>query len=134
MTAAVILSFDQFRNDPVGIVAPKYNGPMYLRNRMINLDQIVPSLAGYKNIKSIYPAADLNPNSGPLKVQWGAYDYVNAAPVMGPQLEYTADGLNYKLDYIASGRFTDLRLFFDDPVYDVKISALDMEFVPTGKR
>lgn len=134
MTAAVILTLDHYREKPNGIVAPQYNGPMYLRNRLINLDQVVPELRKYKNITSIYPAADLNPSSTSLKVQWGAYDYVNADPGLGPQLEFTADGANYKLDHIASGRFLDLRLFYDDPVYDVKISALDMDFMPTGSR
>uniref|UniRef100_UPI0005B275A8 hypothetical protein n=1 Tax=Methylobacterium sp. B34 TaxID=95563 RepID=UPI0005B275A8 len=127
MTAAVILTLDHYRKKPNGIVAPQYNGPMYVRNRMVNLDQAIPEFRKYKAITSIYPAADLNPSSTSLKVQWGAYDYVNAAPVLGPQLEFIPDGTNYKLDYISTGRFFDLRLFYDNPVYEVKISALDMD-------
>lgn len=135
MSAAVILSYDVFRDtNPAGVVAPQYNAPMYLRNRMINVDQILPELRAYKHITAIYPTAEMNPNSNPLQIAWGAYDYVNAPVTLGPYLNYTADGLNYKLDYIADGRYLDLRVYFDDDVYDVKFSALDMDFTVSGKR
>ena len=134
MTAAVILSFDQYRPDANGIVAPQYNGPMYLRNRMINVDQIIPEHRVYKHIKSIYPQVDLDPSSQPFQICWGSYDYINAAPDLGPYLAFAPTDDGYKLDFITSGRFLDMRLLFEDPIYDVKISALDMEFETTGKR
>ncbi|KQT82418.1 hypothetical protein [Methylobacterium sp. Leaf466] len=131
---AVILSFDQFRANPSGQVAPEYNAPMVVRNRLINVDQLAPDLRGYKTLKTIYPAADLHPSSEPLQFAWGAYDYVNTPVEMGPYLPYTADGLNYQLDHIAYGRFLDLRILYEDDVYDAKISALDIDFDVQGSR
>jgi hypothetical protein len=132
---AVVLSYDQFRETtPNGAVAPEYNAPMVLRNRMINVDQMAPELRGYKHITAVYPAADLHPNSQPLQISWGGFDYVNTPARMGPYLQYTPDGFNYKLDFMAEGRFLDMRLLYEDDVYDVRISALDVDLNVTGKR
>ncbi|MFK5596828.1 hypothetical protein ACFZ8E_07465 [Methylobacterium sp. HMF5984] len=131
---AVILSYDQFREvNPNGLVSPEYNAPMYVRNRMVNVDQLLPELRQYKHITTIYPAAIMHENSKPLQIAWGGFDYVGTDPFMGPYLEFLPNGVNYRLDSISKGRFLDLRILYEDDVYDASISALDMDITGAGK-
>lgn len=133
----IVASVRTFERDnsvySIGLVNGTDNAPVFLENSYIDLDQVSSEIKGYKVVSSIYPVARFEELGSSIQFAVGSADYAaSPPPAYSTPMSYDG-GLNYKLDYMTSGRFLSFQAKFTGTT-GFLLSGMDLDFYVTGRR
>lgn len=110
----------------VGTVDTVATAPVYLENKLMDMDEISKELRGYKVINQMWPEMSLDAGAPVVTFAWGSTDYPNVAVTYGNSMTY--DGSTYpKLDFNSPGRYLSLKMTYSG-VKNFSLSGFDIDY------
>lgn len=115
-----------------GIVDTVASAPVYLENKLMDLDEISKELRGYKVVNQMWPEATFATGAPAMSFTWGSSDQPNVQAVYDHTM--TFDGITYtKLDFNAPGKYLSLKMSYSG-IQDFSLSGWDLDYQVFGHR
>jgi hypothetical protein len=116
----------------VGVVDVAATAPVFIENKMMDMDDVAKDLRGYKVVNQMWPEATFGAGAPAMVFTWGSSDAPNVQPVYDHEM--TFDGATYsKLDFNAPGRYLSLKVTYSG-FQDFRLSGWDIDYQIFGHR
>ena len=116
----------------VGLLDTFATAPVFLENKLMDMDDVSKELRGYKVVNQMWPEATFAVGAPVMTFTWGSSDAPNVAAVYDHEM--TFDGVTYnKLDFNAPGKYLSLKMTYDG-IQDFSLSGWDIDYQVFGHR
>lgn len=116
----------------IGTLDTVATGPVYLENKLMDMDDVSKELRGYKVVNQMWPEMSLDAGSPSPTFYWGSSDYPNVGVTYGSGMTY--DGNLYpKLDFNSPGRYLSLKMTYSG-IKNFSLSGFDIDYQIFGHR
>lgn len=132
ITSALRLYEDNSLASTIGTIDTVATSPVYLENKMMDMDDLSKELRGYKVVNQMWPEASFEAGAPSMTFTWGSSDYPNVPVTYGSGM--TFDGNLYpKLDFNSPGRYLSLKMTYSSPK-NFTFSGFDIDYQVYGHR
>lgn len=115
-----------------GVIDSSANAPVFIENKLMDMDEISKELRGYKVVNQMWPEAAFAAGAPAMTFTWGSSDAPNVAAVYDHDM--TFDGSTYnKLDFNAPGKYLSLKITYAG-TQDFSLSGWDIDYQIFGHR
>ena len=132
VSSALRLLEDYSVASTVGTIDTVATAPVYLENKLMDMDEVSKELRGYKVVNQMWPEMSLDSGAPTVSFTWGSSDYPNVPVTYGSSMTY--DGNTYpKLDFNSPGRYLSLKMTYSSPK-NFTFSGFDIDYQIFGHR
>ena len=115
-----------------GVLDTFATSPVYLENKLMDMDDIAKELRGYKIVNQMWPEATFAAGAPAMTFTWGSSDAPNVLATYDHDM--TFDGVTYnKLDFNAPGKYLSLKMTYEG-IQDFSLSGWDIDYQVFGHR
>jgi hypothetical protein len=94
-----------------GVLDTVATAPVYLENKLMDMDEIAKELRGYKIVNQMWPEATFASGAPVMTFTWGSSDAPNTQAVYDHDMTFDGVTLN-KLDFNAPGKYLSLKITY----------------------